>query len=214
MSWRVAILPMLDYDLLYRQYDPKQPWDRHKNLGIVKGMPPEFRCPSDGDAGEGETSYVMITGNNTIGGPLGSPGTRSAEVMDGLSRTILVIEVHGLKIPWMEPRDITLDELLARVQSGTRIGHVASFNVAMGDDSVQKLPAKIDAETCAAWPLSTTDCPCKSLSFEHCRFPLTSTRSSKATARLALPSRSKNAFAGPRLRPGVRHSRRLLLTAS
>ena len=90
----------------------------------------------------------MITGKNTIGGVPGSPGTSLGDITDGLAKTILVVEVHGLKIPWTEPRDITLDELTARLRSsGGRIAHVAGFNVAMADGSVQNLPATIDAET-------------------------------------------------------------------
>ena len=32
MSWRVAILPFMEQDALYRQYDPKQPWNSPKNM--------------------------------------------------------------------------------------------------------------------------------------------------------------------------------------
>ncbi len=147
MSWRVAILPYLDRNDIYGQYDPKQLWNSPKNLALVKQMPQEFRCPSDGSAGEGETSYVMITGENTIGGVAGSPGTRTADITDGLAKTILVVEVHGLKIPWTEPRNITLDELAVRLRSGGQIGHVASFNVALADGAVRNLPVTIDPET-------------------------------------------------------------------
>ena len=147
MSWRVAILPSLGQDPLYRQYDPKQPWNSPKNLNLVKQMPRLFRCPSDGSPGDGETSYVMITGKNMVGGAPGPRGTSLAQITDGPNRTILVVEVHGLKIPWTEPRDITLEELNARLRSGGRIAHVASFNVGMADGSVRNLPAKIDPET-------------------------------------------------------------------
>jgi hypothetical protein len=147
MSWRVAILPFLDQDPLYRQYQLSQPWNSPKNLGFVKQMPLEFRCPSDGSPGDGETSYVMITGKNMVGGAPGPRGTSLAQITDGPNRTILVVEVHGLKIRWTEPRDITLEELNARLRSGGRIAHVASFNVGMADGSVRNLPAKIDPET-------------------------------------------------------------------
>jgi prepilin-type processing-associated H-X9-DG protein len=64
------------------------------------------------------------------------------------SKTIMVVEVQGLKIPWTEPRDITLDELVERLKSsGGRIGHVSGFNVGMVDGSVQRLSVKIDAQT-------------------------------------------------------------------
>jgi hypothetical protein len=147
MSWRIAILPYMQQDALYRQYDPSQPWNSPKNVALVKQMPGEFRCPSDSDDSDGETSYFMITGKNMVGGPPGSPGTRFSDITDGLSGTIAIVEVHGLKIPWTEPRDITLNELLARLHSGGRIAHVATFNVGMADQSVRNLPANIDAET-------------------------------------------------------------------
>ena len=148
MSWRVAILPFMQQGVLYHQYDLKQPWDSPKNLGLIKQMPPEFRCPSDSTPGDGETSYVMITGKNTVGGSPGSTGTSPRDITDGPSKTILVIEVHGLKIPWTEPRDITLDELLVRLRSsGGRIGHATGFNVGLADGAVRNLPLQIDPET-------------------------------------------------------------------
>jgi len=147
MSWRIAILPLIDQNALYRQYDPKQPWNSPKNLGLVKQMPSFLRCPSDSTPGDGETSYVMLTGPNTVGGPPGSPGVSPQQIMNGPSRTIVVVEVHGLKIPWTEPRDITLDELTARLRSGGRVAHISVFNAAMADGSVHNLPAQIDAET-------------------------------------------------------------------
>jgi len=147
VSWRVAILPYLDQGSLYNQYDQSQPWDSPKNRELVKNMPRVFRCPSDAESAEGETSYVMITGQNTIGGTSGSPGTRASQVTDGLSHTILVVEVHGLKIPWTQPHDITLDELTQQLRSGGHIVHAAGFNVGMADGAVHFLPAKIDAET-------------------------------------------------------------------
>jgi hypothetical protein len=147
MSWRVAILPFILENGLYKQYDPKQPWNSPKNLELVKQMPSLFRCPSDSSPGDGETSYVMLTGPNTVGGTPGSAGVSPQEIVNGPSRTIAIVEVHGLKIPWTEPRDITLDELTARLRSGGRIAHIAVFNVAMADGSVQNLSATIDAET-------------------------------------------------------------------
>jgi len=147
VSWRIAILPFIERDNLYKQYRQDEPWDSPHNLAIAKQMPREFLCPSDTGAGEGETSYVMITGENTIGGTPDSSGVTPRQITDGTSNTIMIVEVHGLKIPWTEPRDITVDELLQRVRSGGRIGHVATFNVGMADGSVRPLPNRIDAET-------------------------------------------------------------------
>jgi hypothetical protein len=146
MSWRVAILPFMGQDALYHQYDPNQPWNSPKNLAVAKQTMNEFRCPSDGDVADGQTSYVMITGKNTIGGVPGSPGTGLGQITGGLPKTIIVLEVQGLKIPWAEPRDITLDELVAKLRSGHVSGHPSVFNVGMADGSVHPLPLNIDPE--------------------------------------------------------------------
>jgi hypothetical protein len=148
MSWRVAILPFMERNDFYQQYRQDERRDSANNLALVKRMPREFRCPSDDEAGEGETSYVMITGKNTVGGSPGSSGLNLSHINGGHSNMIMVLEVHGLKISWTEPRDITLDELLQRLNaSGGHIGHVATFNVGMADGSVASEPATIDPST-------------------------------------------------------------------
>jgi hypothetical protein len=147
MSWRVAILPFMGQDALYHQYDQSQAWDSPKNLALSKMAIHEFRCPSDGEVADGETSYFMITGKNTVGGTPGSPGTPLSAVTSGTSTTVMLVEVQGLKIPWSAPRDITIDELIAKLGSGRLSGHPAVFVVGMADGSVQTLPSSIDAET-------------------------------------------------------------------
>jgi hypothetical protein len=148
-SWRVTILPYIDQQDLFKSYDFNEPWDSPKNRAIASQMPKLFRCPSDTQAADNETSYVMITGKGTVGGEPGKPGTRLGDIIDGTSNTILVVEVPGLKIPWTEPRDITVEELLQRIGpgSGGRLSHLRGFNVALCDGSVQFLPVTIDRET-------------------------------------------------------------------
>jgi prepilin-type processing-associated H-X9-DG protein len=146
MSWRVAILPYLDEQSLYQQYDPKQPWDSPHNRKLLDTVPREFRCPSNPSAGSSETDYVMVVGPHTVGGDPGSKGVGMPDITDGMSNTLLIVEVHGLGIKWTEPRDITLKELIANMQSG-KSPHPRGFNVAFCDGSVQFVPVTIDAET-------------------------------------------------------------------
>jgi prepilin-type processing-associated H-X9-DG protein len=114
-------------------------------------MPQVFRCPSDAQLGDDETSYAMITGKGTVGGEPGDQGASLANVAahQPASHTILVVEVPGLKIPWTEPRDITVAELLERVGAGPggRTAHVHGFNVAFCDGSVQFLNVTLDRES-------------------------------------------------------------------
>ncbi len=144
MSWRVAILPYLEPAGIYQTYDPQQPWDSPKNRALAgAAMPSAYRCPSDPKAGPGsdETSYVMLVGKNTVGGL--PDGDRKASYVSGhagTSKTILVIEVPGSGIPWMEPRDMTVDEVLQRINSPNRGGHIGGVNVGFCDGSVRFIP--------------------------------------------------------------------------
>ena len=43
MSWRVAILPLLGYEKLFKQYRPAEPWDSTANKQVLAQIPPEYQ---------------------------------------------------------------------------------------------------------------------------------------------------------------------------
>ena len=45
-SWRVLILPFLEQQSLYEQYDFREPWDGPNNIQLLGNMPDVFSCPS------------------------------------------------------------------------------------------------------------------------------------------------------------------------
>ena len=95
-SWRVAILPFLDEQALYDQYNLNEPWDSENNKKVLAQMPNVFRnLNSTGDPTH--TCYLGFSGPNTVLGD-GSKGIRFRDVMDGESNTILVSEAQR-KIP-------------------------------------------------------------------------------------------------------------------
>jgi hypothetical protein len=113
-SWRVLILPYLDQDPLYKAYDFMGPWDGANNRKLLTSRPWMFACRSDQDADDSradQTSYVAVVGPNAAWrgeksrklGPVDFPG--------GPGHTIMVVEVANSGIPWMEPRDVSLDTL-------------------------------------------------------------------------------------------------------
>jgi len=149
-SWRVALLPFMDQRSLYEQYDFNEPWDSPKNRGLLEFFPSEYCCPSDEVSGPQETSYVMIVGEGTTGG-IPNQGVRTRDIEDGSSRTILAIEVGGSGIPWMEPRDMTVEEAVAYITNPSASkfthSHRGGVNVVMADGSAEFLPESIDPET-------------------------------------------------------------------
>ena len=149
-SWRVAILPYIEQEYLYRQYDSNEPWDSPKNRGLFDVFPAEYRCPSDDVSGPLETSYVTIVGKRTMGG-VPNQGVRMRDIQDGTSQTILAIEVAGSGIPWMEPRDMTVGEAITHITrpsaSKFKHSHRGGVNVLMADGSTVFLPESIAPET-------------------------------------------------------------------
>ncbi len=45
LSWRVAILPFLEQDALYKQFHLDEPWDSAHNKTLIARMPPVYRSP-------------------------------------------------------------------------------------------------------------------------------------------------------------------------
>jgi prepilin-type processing-associated H-X9-DG protein len=150
-SWRVAVLPYLEEQSLFQQYDSKQPWDSPQNRALGNRPMPSFRCPSDGDAAAnlGQTNYVRVVGKDTVGG-MPNEAVKSSDITNGSSNTIMLVEVCGLNINWEEPRDITVDELMDLVAKRQASRHVGGFNVLMADGSVHFISYDIDPETLRA----------------------------------------------------------------
>ena len=113
-SWRVLILPYLDYENLYKAYDFTQPWDGPKNKALAATPVMVYACPCGlrtRAAGDAQTNYVAVVGPNTAW-----PGEKSrklgpADFPGGTSNTIMVVEVADSGINWAEPRDLSLETL-------------------------------------------------------------------------------------------------------
>lgn len=108
-SWRVLILPFMEQQALYDQYDFNEPWDGPNNRRLHDVMMPAFVDPNSPDDSSMYTSYVVITGEKTM-----FPGAEAVsmrDVPDGLSSTILVTTIGESDIIWCEPRDIEFDSM-------------------------------------------------------------------------------------------------------
>ncbi|MHB8897333.1 MAG: DUF1559 family PulG-like putative transporter [Thermoguttaceae bacterium] len=148
-SWRVAVLPFLEQSPVYDRYDFGEPWDSPSNQALVGSRSSVYACPSDPAVGISDTCYVMITGKGTVGGEP-NEHVDMQDISDGTSNTIMVIEVAGSGIPWLEPRDMTVDEAVAYITNpsatGRRLAHPGGVNVAMTDGSVRFLSSSIDPQ--------------------------------------------------------------------
>ena len=146
-SWRVLILPYLEWNILYEMIDLDQPWDSPHNRALADIMPYEYRCPSSQTPlGNPETSYAMIVGPGTISD--GPNATKVSEISDGESRTLMIVEVSGAGIHWMEPRDLDAQTITFKVNDGSGQGiqsnHPGGANVGFCDGSVHFFREDLD----------------------------------------------------------------------
>jgi hypothetical protein len=125
-SWRVLLLPYLEYKRRYDQYSFQEPWDGPNNSKLMNPVPDPYQCPTDLFAARGTgvwTSYVAVVGPRTVWP--GASLRKMSEIADGTGGTILVMEDQSTKIPWMEPRDLMLDEALrVLTSSDPRVGGI------------------------------------------------------------------------------------------
>jgi hypothetical protein len=120
LSWRVAILPFIEGDGIYKQIKLDEPWDSPHNRKFHALRPSGFAGPSQlGDDAEGYTSYVVVVGPRTLFN--GSPKGRSrADIRDDPASTLMVVESSTSAINWMEPRDLEWNHMSFRINDKSR----------------------------------------------------------------------------------------------
>ena len=150
LSWRVLILPYLEQQALYDEFNHDEPWDSEHNLALVERMPELYENPQV-SAEEGKTSYLAASGEGALfnapdEGEFGdeSPsGVGFGGITDGTSNTIMLVEVNeDTTVVWSSPQDFdtTEDELFVMLRGVAPAGN----NFAFADGSVHNISQFID----------------------------------------------------------------------
>jgi hypothetical protein len=134
LSWRVAILPYIEQDALYKEFNLDEPWDSEHNKKLLARMPKIFEPVQGIKTKEPySTFYQVFTGKDA---PFnGDKGLQlAAGFPDGTSNTILIAEA-GEAVPWTKPVDMpfAMDKPLPKLGGLSKGG----FHVAMADGSVR-----------------------------------------------------------------------------
>jgi uncharacterized protein (TIGR03067 family) len=107
LSWRVALLPYLGENELYKEFKLDEPWDSPHNKKLLAKMPKVY-APVRGKTKEPYSTYYQgFVGPGTVFEP-GKKLRMVADIPDGTSNTIFAVEA-GEAVPWTRPADIPYD---------------------------------------------------------------------------------------------------------
>jgi RNA polymerase sigma factor (sigma-70 family) len=97
LSWRVALLPYLDEEDLYKEFKLDEPWDSAHNKKLLAKMPSVY-----GDAGNATVYQVFVGPDAAFDG---TNPKKFDDIRDGLSHTIL-LAAAAQPVPWTKPADL------------------------------------------------------------------------------------------------------------
>ncbi len=109
LSWRVAILPYIEQDNVYKQFKLDEPWDSANNKPLSQLIIKTFVSPNATLPAKSEWGMTHYRG---IAGP-GAAFEPKAKITlvsytDGTSNTVMVIETDEA-VPWAKPGDFPFD---------------------------------------------------------------------------------------------------------
>lgn len=141
LSWRVAILPYLEQEALYKEFHLDEPWDSDHNKKLIPRMPRFYQSPVRPELTKDfKTCYLLPVGKETA--HPGDKGLKITNILDGTSITIMILESSPeAAVVWTKPDDIDVDPKDPYKGIGMEYGK--GFLTAFCDGSVQFLSNKI-----------------------------------------------------------------------
>lgn len=141
LGWRLAISPFVEGQPQWEALAKDEPWDSESNLALVQNPPMAYQSPT----GEiGETSIFAVVAPSGLFPPTPMTKVEFGDVRDGLSSTLMLIELPNRSVPWTSMDNLTPDEAFAAIRDlqPPNVAHVL-----IGDGAVQALSPDVDRET-------------------------------------------------------------------
>jgi hypothetical protein len=141
-SWRVLILPYLNEQALYDQFDKTKAWDAPENISLSTMTLPNFQSPLVSNGNSNASNYYCFVSPKTVFP--GNRGCKIQEIVDGTSNTLMLVE--AVELPggsWAAPIDFDASQAMPTVGNG--VGQVQpilpnELRVLMSDGAVRTVP--------------------------------------------------------------------------
>lgn len=139
LSWRVAILPFMGEEALYKEFKLDEAWDHPDNMKLASRMPLVFSA-KNGDPLD-QTHVRVFAGPRAIMNFRESK--RTADITDGMANTILLVE-STQAIRWIEPTELSYEKTQPFAPLGASDRDY--FTVAFADGMVRPLQKSISPD--------------------------------------------------------------------
>jgi hypothetical protein len=139
-SWRVAVLPYVEQEAIFRRYHTNEPWDGPTNRSVLTAMPRLFAAHG-APSTDNVTHYQVFVGPGTVFDPAKFPrGSAKSDIVD-LANTILIVEAEE-PVAWTRPADLSYSP----DQPLPALGGITwdTFQAAFADGSVRRFSKKTD----------------------------------------------------------------------
>jgi hypothetical protein len=141
LSWRVAILPYIEEERLYKQFRLDEPWDSSNNFALLKEMPDLFNdYPQTPRQPYTTTFRVFVGPGAAFEGPC---GISLKDFPDGTSKTLLIVEAAEAVL-WTKPAELAYGPESALPPLGGRFPNFVM--VGLADASIMTLDRKTSEE--------------------------------------------------------------------
>lgn len=102
-SGRVLLLPFMEQAGLFQAFDKSKAWDSPENYAVSQASILAFQDPANTTGSPARADLVFVTGPGTTFD--GVKAARFADIHDGLSQTIGVVETNAGPDSWAAPGD-------------------------------------------------------------------------------------------------------------
>jgi uncharacterized protein (TIGR03067 family) len=112
LSWRVALLPAIGEEKLYKEFHLDEPWNSKHNAKLLSRMPAIYAPVGDTRHKPHETFFQVFVSSGKAGKKSVFDHNATAQltdITDGTSVTLLIAEA-AKSVPWTQPADLGFPE--------------------------------------------------------------------------------------------------------